>query len=334
MNIPILVICDEFQEYVNSLVTLFQRRKELPFQVYGFTDKDKLRSFLKDNKIELLLITEKMFETEWVKDTGSKIILLTEKRMTAKESVTCICKYQAADSLYRAVMQAYSEGEKVAPIHMENEKQVKIIGIYSPIHRALQTTLALTMGQVLAEKKKVLYINFECFSGLEHLMGRRFSGNLTDLLYYYKCDKEKILYKLEGMIQELSGLHIIPPAVSYEDYETFQGMEWISVLELIGKVGGYDVLLLDLSEQVRGLFQILERCDRIYTIIKDERMAKAKLAQYELLLKRDNYEDIIAKTAKYELPIFKCLPTELERLNRCELALYAKKMLMEGEVIA
>ena len=333
MNIPILVICDELQENVNSLVTLFQRRKELPFQVYGFTDKDKLKNFLRKNKIELLMITEKMYEAELIKDIHGETILLTEKRTTTAESVTCICKYQAADSLYRAVMQAYSEGEKVVPIYMENQKRIQIIGIYSPIHRVLQTTLALTMGQVLAEKKNVLYINFECFSGLEQLMGRKFSGNLTDLLYYYKCDKEKLPYKLEGIIQELSGLHIVPPAGSYEDYETFQGLEWINVLELIGKAGGYDVLLLDLSEQVRGLFQILERCDKIYTLVKDGRMAKAKLAQYELLLRRDDYEDIITKTSKYELPIFKCLPAELERLNRCELALYAKKMLMEGGVI-
>ena len=58
-----------------------------------------------------------------------------------------------------------------------------------------------------------------------------------------------------------------------------------------------------------------------------------KLAQYELLLKRDDCEEVITKTFKYELPIFKCLPTELERLNRCELALYAKKLLTEGGII-
>ena len=333
MNIPILVVCDELQEYVNGLVTLFQKRKELPFQIYGFTDEEKLKNFLTKNKIELLIITEKMYKADQVKDAIGKTILLTEKRTTTIENVTCICKYQAADSLYRAIIQAYSEGEKVVPMYMENQKRIQIVGIYSPVHRVLQTTLALTMGQILAEKKKVLYINFECFSGLEQLMGRRFSGNLTDLLYYYKCDKEKLPYKLEGIIQELSGLHIVPPAGSYEDYETFQGLEWINVLELIGKAGGYDVLLLDLSEQVRGLFQILERCDKIYTLIKDERMAKAKLAQYELLLKRDDCEEVITKTFKYELPIFKCLPTELERLNRCELALYAKKLLTEGGII-
>ena len=47
MNIPILVVCDELQEYVNGLVTLFQKRKELPFQIYGFTEEEKLKNFLK-----------------------------------------------------------------------------------------------------------------------------------------------------------------------------------------------------------------------------------------------------------------------------------------------
>ena len=334
MNIPILAICDKSQEYVNSLMSLFQKKKALPFEIYGFTDKEKLNEFLQNRKLELLLITECQYEPSLKQKAIHKIIVLTEKRYTTIEEMTCICKYQAADSLYRSVMQAYSEEDNIVPLNQKENKTLQIIGVYSPVHRVLQTTLSLTMGQILAEQKKVLYINFECFSGFEQLMGKKFSGNLTDLLYFYKCDKEKLPYKLEGIVQELSGLHIIPPAGSYEDYESFQGMEWVSIIELFGKVGGYDIVLLDLSEQVRGLFQILDRCDKIYTVIKDERMAKAKLAQYELLLKRDDYGDIIAKTTKYELPIFKCLPSELERLNSCELALYAKKMLTEGGFIS
>ena len=32
MNIPILVVCDELQEYVNGLVTLFQKRMNYLFK--------------------------------------------------------------------------------------------------------------------------------------------------------------------------------------------------------------------------------------------------------------------------------------------------------------
>jgi len=284
---------------------------------------------LQGKEIEILMLTETVYQDTFRQKSIKKLMVLTEQKETVIEEVCCIYKYQAAEMLYREMMQWYGECESAVPLKRKNASSLQIIGIYSPIHRVLQTTLAITMGQVLAEKKKVLYVNFECFSGLEILMGQKFSGNFTDLLYYYQCAKEKLPYKLEGIVQSLNGLHIIPPALSYEDYESFHGNEWITILKDIGKAGGYDVLILDLSEQVRGLFQLLESCNDIFTIVSDDRMAKAKLAQYELLLRREHCDDVWNHTVKYELPFFKCLPSELERLSRCELALHAKQMLQE-----
>lgn len=36
-------------------------------------------------------------------------------------------------------------------------------GFYSPMKKALQTTMALTMGEMLAETRPTLYLNFEPF---------------------------------------------------------------------------------------------------------------------------------------------------------------------------
>lgn len=43
-----------------------------------------------------------------------------------------------------------------------------VTGFYSPVKRSLQTTFAVTMGQLL-EKGRALYVNREPFFGLEKL---------------------------------------------------------------------------------------------------------------------------------------------------------------------
>ena len=93
------------------------------------------------------------------------------------------------------------------------------------------------------------------------------------------------------------------------------------------------MVLLDLTEQVRGVYTLLEACDKIYTLLKDDRMAKAKLAQYELMLEQESYGSIQEKTVKCRLPLFKNLPERMEELNRGEVAEYVKKLLAEGGLL-
>ncbi len=330
MKKPIMAICDRQPFYTNQLISLFQGKRELPFEVYGFTKEEKLLDFCRENRVALLVISEPDYRSELQKEKIDRIFLLREgEEGTVRENVISINKFQPAGTLYREIMKSYGECENAVPCRIIGIKDFQLIGIYSPVHRTLQTTMALTMGQLLSEKKKTLYLNFECFSGLEVLMGKKFGGNLTDILYFYECAPEKLPYKLESIVQDMNGLHMIPPADSYEDFKDIQEKEWLEIISRIAAAGGYDVILLDLSEQVRGLFKLLEACDKIYTLIKDDRMAKAKLAQYELLLEKHAGHEILEKTEKCLLPVFKCLPAELERLGRSELAGYAGKLLKE-----
>ena len=64
------------------------------------------------------------------------------------------------------------------------KKTTEILGVFSPLGRCLKTSFALTLGQILAKDKAVLYLNMEEYSGFEELLGKGFAHNLSDLLYY------------------------------------------------------------------------------------------------------------------------------------------------------
>ena len=156
---------------------------------------------------------------------------------------------------------------------------------------------------------------------------------MSDVLYYYDCAREKLVYKLDSIVQKMGGLYYIPPADSYEDFRDIQEEEWIFIITQIAKAGGYEAVILDLTEQVRGVYSLLEMCDKIYTLIRDDRMAKAKMAQYELMLEQDTCGRILEKTEKCRLPVFKNLPLNMEHLSRGSLADYVEKQIREDGVL-
>lgn len=333
MGKPIMAICDRQAAYTSQLIALFQGKKELPFEIHGFTKNESLQEFCDNNRIALLLVSEPDYREELQDKAIDRILVLREGTGSLPENVATVNKFQPAGMLYREIMRVYGEGERIVPFRKSEKKKIRLIGVYSPLHCCMQTTFALTAGEILAKKSKTLYLNFECFSGFEMLLGRRFGGNMTDVLYYYDCAKEKLSYKLESVVQKMGELYFIPPAASYEDFQGIKEEEWLSVITEIAQAGGYETVLLDLTEQVRGVYPLLEACDKIYTLLKDDRMAKAKLAQYELMLEQETYRKIREKTVKCRLPVFKNLPERMEEFSYGELADYVKKLLTEDGLL-
>lgn len=106
------------------------------------------------------------------------------------------------------------------------KKTTEIIGIFSPLGRCLKTSFALTLGQILAKERAVLYLNMEEYSGFEELMGKGFAHNLSDLLYYVRQDNQNLLYKMNSMIQTINNLDYVPPVQMPADIRTTAWQDW------------------------------------------------------------------------------------------------------------
>mgnify|MGYP006877199938 CR=1 FL=1 len=61
-----------------------------------------------------------------------------------------------------------------------------VVGIYSPVNRCFKSSLALTIGQVMAKKESVLYLNLEEYSGFTRLINSEYKADLSDVLYLYR----------------------------------------------------------------------------------------------------------------------------------------------------
>lgn len=328
MKRKILAVCDSEAEYTNRMQEFLCMREELPFEVYAFTDTEKLENTSKKEDIEILLISESDYSEKIKELPIENIYMLNESGHTEYENVEQVNKYQSSEKVLGQVLDFYSK-RKDLPRKIKSKVSVNMIGVYSPVGRCLQTSFALAMGQLLAKKHKVLYLNFESFSGLGQLLQNDMNMDLTDLLYYYCNTRERFRYRLESSLQMINGLYFVPPAGSFLDIQTIEAETWMELLAAIEEEGMFEYIILDLSDCVQGLLELLRKCSMIYTILKEDNMAAAKMKQYEELLEDMEYQDILDKTKKQKIPYIRQIAPRLEQITYGELGEYVRGVLRE-----
>ena len=325
MDKRILAIFDGEESYAYRLMEFISEKRNLPFRVYVFTDKKKFYSCAKTEDIECLLVSESVYGQEVEVLKIPHIIILSENGENLNKALHHINKYQSCENILHEVMEYYTEKSEAVPTALRTGiRKMQITGIYTPIGRCLPTTFSLTLGQMLARRFKTLYLNFEVYSGFSRLLSRTFDSDISDLMYYFACAREKLACRMESMVETVNGLDFIPPAEIYQNLAGIRGSQWMDLFQEIEKSSEYEYLILDLTDSIMDLWEVLKGCDHIYTISRDDGMAMAKIEQYEKVLEQMEYGEITARTTRWKLPVFKQLPRQMEELTYGELAKYIK----------
>lgn len=326
MQKNVLAICDSEQEYAYRLMDALSNRVDFPFEMLTFTSKEKLYESLQRQPVQVLLIAHPDFSEE-MKDWAPQIILLWEGIAPPDTELPGISKYSSVVRIMKKITETTVATGSIVPFP-GTDHSVRFLGFYTPVGRCLQTTLAFAAGQLLARSHRVLYLNFERFSGLETLLGLSFEADFSDLLYHLQKPIDEVLGLLYRMAEPVGGMDIVPPAFAGADVLRVSGKEWLRLAAIL-RESRYEYVILDLSDGMQGLLEVLQSCARIYTIIREDAFSAEKLAQYEAVLKQAGYEDVLKRTRRCQLPLFARLPGDLRHLSGSELAQYAERMLAE-----
>lgn len=330
-----LVLCDTEEEYAQHMTEFLQAHKEIPWEVYAYTDIGDFKKSLqrKETEFPFVLIAENAYTEEvralTVNYPQEKRILLNESGRVCFPEIRNINKYQEAENVYKEILGVYVEEVQKALPRLSRGSHTRLIGMYSPVKRCLQTTFALTLGQIMAQSKRTLYLNFEHYAGITELLPEVQTRDLTDLIFFLNTDQEKFLLRMQTILQKKGEMDYIPPVRAGSNLLEVSAGEWLDMLKRIGESGEYEYVILDLSDNLHGLFEILKMCSCIYTIGGEDPMAKYKMQQYEQLMNACEYGDILEKTICCRLPKFKSIPCNLEQLTKSELADYIRKNVKE-----
>ncbi len=305
MKRSIFAVCDLEAAYACNLMDYLNKKRTTPFEVQAFTNVESLQEFTKEHEIEILLISTRAMCNEIRNLPVNRTIILSEGEPLQDylEEYPFVYKYQSSDIVLSEVMEYYVEANPQPYVLANAWRKTKLYGVYSPVGRSRKTSFALTLGEILSETKNVLYLNFEEFAGFEELFQTTYRADISDLIYFSRQKGDGFIFRLNSVIQTFHELQYVPPALSPSDIRDVSSKEWLDFLDEIIRCCEYDVIILDLSEQVDELFQIMKHCDRIYTPIQEDVISQAKLAQYEKLLRMLDMTEILEKTHRLRLPL-------------------------------
>lgn len=332
MRQKIMAICDTEEGYAFRMAEYLLEKVKLPYTLHLFTAVEELEKFAGREEIEILLIAEnawRLLREEYVKNQVAQLFVLQESGETLPEDMRCISKYQSPELVVREMLNGIADGGGWKDYPEAVDTAVKMIGIYSPVKRCLQTSFALSLGQLLAREHKTIYLNFEMYSGLGELLRREYQTDMLDVMYYFQNAREKLALRLPMIIQNAGGLDYIPPMQYSLGIREVPGEQWLALCRDIAAIGEYEYMILDLDDGIDGLFDLLKSCQKIYTITKEDPFAEAKLGQYERMLQHEELGEISEKTVKCCFPLFRKLPDSLDMMTHGELAGYVKSIIKE-----
>lgn len=332
-NKSILAVCDLEEAYAYNFVEYMNQKRSIPFEVQAFTSVDHLMESAREHPIEILLISDKaMQDNVHELDVGKLIILSEGVHHPCLDQYPSVYKYQSSDNVIREVMNCYGV-ERITPTHVQTaKKKTEIIGIYSPVGRTAKTSFALTLGQIMARDKIVLYLNLEEYSGFEQLLECAYERTLGDLIYYIRQGNPNLLVKMNSMIQSVNNLDYLPPALSPMDIQNTTYEEWMILLGEIVKNSPYETVILDLGDGVADLYALLGECDTIYMPIRTDVISTSKIQHFEHLINMWNYGSVLERIRKVKLPYHRTQKQGLAYLDELiwsELGDYVRKLIRE-----
>lgn len=302
MKQKVFAVCDLEAAYAYNFMDYVNQKKKTTFEVKAFTSPETLATFARDHEIEILLISSRaMCEMVRALSIGQIFILSEGEIVKDLASYPMIYKYQSSHNVVKEVMDYYAKSASSSAGQVL-KKEVKMIGIYSPVRRTLKTSFALTLGQILAKDKRVLYINLEEFSGFEGLLGKEFQADLSDLLYFLRQKETNLLPRLSAVVQHIENLDYIPPASVYKDIRTVTCEEWKLFFLEIMRCSLYEVLIIDFGDSVDELCDLLHECEVVYMPIRDDPVSAAKIRQFEKTAVAWIGEELLSKIKKQKLP--------------------------------
>lgn len=275
-------------DYCERLTRYLVAERKEHTEVRVFSDPACFREELKTTKFHAALLEEAFLKPEDSANKETRFILMNDGQLPeAWRELPTIYAYQSADNLLREMYALTADlGPEIGIFTGGKE----LIGVYSPHGHDLQIPFSLGLSEILAEKKKTLYLNFMDCAGFEEQFETLYPMDLGDLLYFVRGDGKRFYSKLSAMTYRFGNVDFLPPVNNPELIHEATRDDYERLLTLLCEKTDYEAIVMDFGSMLPGFGELLKRCDRIYCPVADGAMNGYRLKHFERYLSMDGGE--------------------------------------------
>lgn len=236
-----------------------------------------------------------------------------------EEDEQAIFKYRSAEVLLHMLQGYVSNG--IAPAL--EDAGPRIISLYSPVKRCLQTTFGITLAHLLSAKGRTLYLNLEGYSGFDRMLSTSFSKDISDFIYFINHSTEDIPFTIPNYMYRLGEVDMIPPVLNPGNLQDISEEMWLHMLQVLRSSRLYDYIIMDVSDYIRGAYHILRESHVVFSLTKSDPVSDAKWQQYQSILEESKESAILQNTRQFEAPHIAVLPGIPEAIAPCPMTDFA-----------
>lgn len=319
MNNAVLAICDEELDYAAHLADYLGRKEGKFSETRVFTNGKSLEDFLAKHRIDILLMGEGIFRQrkEWA--NVRQLVLLSEGTMVAEElsrEQASIYKFQSAENIWRELNDIYAMNEKPQGRKKAQGEETRVFAVFSPCGGSRKTIFSIGLGEILARKKKVLYINLECFSGISRQIFENSMEGLSELLYYIREKNVALSQKMQSMVCKMGLVDTIPPVNHFRDLMEITDDDVDAIMGELKGGACYDYIIIDLGYFHVSTFRWLSWCDVAFLTGGEDRISMEKKKTLRHYMQMEGREQLWERFFDIRIPKVKNM--EGEKLLECE----------------
>ena len=291
----ILAVYDPCQAYTERFLNYVNSKSDKAFEVMGFTDlvilQEQLQSSRRDNRITAVLFSQEedfnksdktFFDS--VKSSGVSLIFLGEQKAAASigmesgkiESLQWINKYQSMENILQEIQECLGVRDLSLPSY-GRQQNFELIGIFSPVEKCSHPEAAIAILQNLRKSQdydqrmeKVLYLNLEAFSGMKKRLDYPKDTCLSDVIYFFKTDPEKMAESLNTIKGRYCGMDVLTAPQDMDDLKELENGGWMDFLQTLAKRGNYDRIVMDLAVFLKEVIDLILENGNLYIPLSDD----------------------------------------------------------------
>ena len=192
-------------------------------------------------------------------DSERVIVMLDSKE--GVDGNNRIYKYQNCDVVLKEILKMASSIEDIN-VYINRSTTMKVIAVYTPNDSRIATSIALDIGKLLSGRASTLFISLDGMSVIPDITGIEFDMDMSDL-FCENMTEGGLSNAIIGSVRRLGNMDILPIMHNYQDMASVTNEEWKNFIRAIERKSDYEYVVIDLTESVRNLFDILKLANYI-----------------------------------------------------------------------